>query len=75
MLHIRDVVICIKVQPGLSVRPGRSAAYCKNVVQPLPHGAAIADGLYSKLGGGEVAAVQAKGKANMLSSRPASGEG
>ena len=68
-----------KVKAGLRGRPGWSAAQYTTVVQRLteaPHGAAIADELYSELDPvkeAAEAAVQAMVKANMLAHRPASG--
>ncbi len=68
-----------KVKAGLRGRPGWSAAQYTTVVQRLaeaPHGAAIADELYSELDPVKEAAevaVQAMVKANMLAYRPASG--
>ena len=68
-----------KVYDGLRGRPGWSAAQYKAVVQRLvesPHGAVIADELYSELGTdmeAAEAAVQAMVEAKMLAYRPASG--
>ena len=67
------------VSAGLLGAPGWSAAQYSAVVQCLvqaPHGAIVADDLYTKLGidkRSAKAAVMAMVKANMLSYRPPSG--